>query len=198
MERNMKLLRKAYLLLLILTLTACASNEELFAKYDAYCQGTTCVSTEVEVVYEQVPAEVLSWEPAVYFGYDLDALEESEAARLDKNIKLLELDSDLGISLQAFTDSVASFAYNVNLSERRRITVVNYLMEAGIAEERIVSSAGSETLPVLPSDEAEDRILNRRVEMMLLDSSGRPISFGVVLPNDQEDFVPPYPAVKVQ
>lgn len=182
----------------ILAMTACASNEELFAKYDAYCQGTTCVNTDVEVVYEQVPAEVLSWEPAVYFGYDLDVLDSSETARLDKNIQLLELDPDLRISLQAFTDSVASFAYNLNLSERRRITVVSYLVEAGIREDRIVSSAGGETLPVLPTDEAEDRVLNRRVEMMLLDSSGRPISFGVVLPSGHEDFVPPYPAVKVQ
>ena len=181
----------------ISVLTACASNEELFAKYDAYCQGSACISTEVEVIYEQVQAPTMAWEPAVYFGYDLDYLDDNESSRMDRNIEVLNTDATLKISLQAFTDSIASFAYNVDLAERRRVAVLDYLIAEGISEDRIVSSSGSELLPVLPTDSVEDRIINRRVEMMLLDNTGRPLSIGIAFPDEAEDFVPPYPAEKI-
>ena len=99
--------------------------------------------------------------------------------------------------MQAFTDSIASFAYNADLSERRRLAVYDYLAEKGISSDRIISSAGSELLPVLPTDSVEDRIINRRVEMMLLDNTGRPLSIGIALPDEAEDFVPPYPSEKI-
>ena len=197
----MKMLTKIHLLATALALNGCASNEELFAEYDAYCQGAACVATEGEVVYErvpvEVPAETLPWEPAVYFGYDLDTLDNVELLRLDRNIAVLDTDETLRISLQAFTDSVASFSYNERLAERRRQGVVRYLISQGISEDRIVSSSGSESLPVLPSDSVEDRIINRRVEMMLLDASGRPVSFGIALPEEPEEFIPPYPTVDI-
>lgn len=189
---------KTYLLVMALSIAGCASNEELFAEYDAYCQGSSCTATQVEVIYEQVSvaADTMPWEPAIYFGYDLAELDPVEAQRLDRNIEVLNSDDRLKISLQAFTDSVASFAYNARLAERRRIAVVDYLVDSGIAEDRIVSSSGSESLPVLPSDSASDRVINRRVEMMLLNSDGRPLGFGIAVPETPEDFVPPYPEVK--
>lgn len=197
----MKMLTKIHLPLIVLALNGCASNEELFAEYDAYCQGSACIATEVEIIYEQVPIEVpadtLPWEPAVYFGYDLATLDNVELQRLDRNIAVLNSDPGLQISLQAFTDSIASFAYNERLAERRRQGVVRYLIAQGISEDRIVSSSGSEALPVLPSDSVEDRIINRRVEMMLLDASGRPLSFGIAIPEEPETFVPPYPTVDI-
>ena len=196
----MKRLWMVCLLPSLFVLAGCASNEELFAEYDAYCQGAACISTDVEVIYEQVEVmtPTMAWEPAVYFGYDLDYLNDTEIARLDRNIAVLNTDESLRISLQAFTDSIASFVYNVDLAERRRMTVLNYFTDAGIASDRIVSSSGSELLPVLPTDSPEDRVINRRVEMMLLDNSGRPVSFGIAFPDESEDFVPPYPAVKIE
>lgn len=199
----MKRLRKMYLLAASVFICGCASNEELFAEYDAYCQGLSCESTAPEVIYErveievQVAAETMPWEPAIYFAYDSDSLDTNEALRLDRNMEVLNSDISLKISLQAFTDSVASYSYNSALAERRRLAVVEYLTEAGIAEDRIVSSSGSELLPVLPTDSVEDRIINRRVEMMLLDATGRPVSFGITLPEVEVEFVPPQPIEKV-
>lgn len=199
----MKALKKLCLLVLLPGLSAamigCASNEELFAEYDAYCQGSSCVATQVEVIYEKVTvaAETYPWEPAIYFGYDLSEIDSSESVRLDRNIEILKTYSDFKISLQAFTDSVASFAYNARLAERRRLAVIDYLLANGISEDRIVSSSGSESLPVLPSDSVGDRIINRRVEMMLLDNNGRPVSYGIALPEEPEQFTPPFPAEKI-
>lgn len=196
--------KKSYLaasvLLPVLWLGGCASNEELFAEYDAYCQGEVCAVEEPQVIYQEVevPATTLTWEPAVYFGYDRDTLDPAEQDRLDRNLEVLLSDSSLKINLQAFTDSVASYRYNVALAERRRQAVVDYLVDGGLPAERIISSSGGELLPVLPSDSVQDRVINRRVEMMLLDQSGRPVSFGMALTEEGGDFVPPYPAEKVE
>lgn len=192
-------LRKIYLLAPALVVAGCASNEELFAKYDAYCQGASCVAVEQEIVYQvvEVGAETMPWQPAIYFAYDSYSLDSRESERLDENTSVLNTDASLKISLQAFTDSVASFSYNAVLSERRRLAVVDYLIASGIEEDRIISSSGSESLPVLPTDSVEDRIINRRVEMMLLDASGRPLSFGIALPEVAEEFIPPFPAEKI-
>ena len=190
-----------YTLLAAGLLQACASNEELFAEYDAYCQGTACPTSAPEIIYQEVevlvPAETKPWEPAVYFGYDMDQLESKETARLQSNLEVLESNPGFKISLQAFTDSVATFNYNAALAERRRLTVVNFFVDNGVAEERIISSSGGELMPVLPSDSANDRIINRRVEMMLLDDTGRPVSFEIQLPEQMEQFVPPFPAEKI-
>lgn len=190
-----------YTLLAAGLLQACASNEELFAEYDAYCQGAACPTSAPEIIYQEVevlvPAETKPWEPAVYFGYDMDQLEPKETARLQSNLEVLESNPGFQISLQAFTDSVATFNYNAALAERRRLTVVNFFVDNGVAEERIISSSGGELMPVLPSDSANDRIINRRVEMMLLDDTGRPVSFEIQLPEQMEQFVPPFPAEKI-
>lgn len=171
----------------------CASDAELFAEYDAWCQGSACVATELQTEIVYVTEPTLPWEPAVYFGYDRDDLNETETQRLATNLQLLQSHPDLRISLQAFTDSVASDAYNLALSERRRQRVVSYFLESGIHTDRILSTAAGKMLPVLAGDSPDARIINRRVEMMLLDSSGRPLSVGVSLPESPEAFTPPTP-----
>ena len=201
METKMKSLGKIGLVSTILTVGGCASNEELFAKYDAYCQGATCEVIEPEIIYREVEVQIaattMAWEQAVFFGYDRSILETKERVRLDNNLLVLNSDESLKISLQAFTDSVASAYYNIALAQRRQNAVVNYLVSEGLSEDRIVAGAIGESMPILPSDSANDRIINRRVEMMLLDGSGRPLSFGIVFPETPENFVPPFPAEKI-
>lgn len=179
-------------------LAGCASNEQLFARYDALCHQGICVAARpTEVFY--TPEVSLIWEPAVYFGYDLDTLQESEISRLNSNLEFLNRYEDLKISLQGFTDSNASNKYNLALSDRRVRHVRDYLLEKGIADERILASRAGESLPIKSGNSIEDQIINRRVEMMLLDASGRPLSVGVN-PEvaDPHNFVAPAPDRKIK
>lgn len=183
-------------MVLVSLLSACASNEVLFAEYDAYCESGICVATlPTEVLYTK---ETLRWEPAVYFGYDKDQLADAEKVRIDRNIRVLKQYPELKINLQAFTDSRASVRYNAALSDRRRIAVEAYLLQQGITESRFQSSIAGENLPINADDSVEARIINRRVEMMLLDNQGRPLSIGIdpILVED-ETFDPPTPLNKV-
>lgn len=130
----------------------------------------------VKTVKQMMPG--ITWEPAVYFGFDLASLTPTELARLDKDLLVLSKKPSLKLSVQAFTDSKGSNQYNRNLALRRQKTVVNYLMSKGLVKNRILMTPLGEELPILGSSEAE-RVVNRRVELMLLDAAGRPLSLSI-------------------
>ena len=53
--------------------------------------------------------------------------------------------------------------------------VNDYLQANGLDASRIKSAPLGKELPILPSDSEQDRIVNRRVELMPLDAQGRPL-----------------------
>ena len=130
----------------------------------------------VKTIKQLIPGVI--WEPAVYFGFDLASLTPEETARLDRDLLVLRKKPTLKLSVQAFTDSYGSNQYNRNLALRRQQTVVSYLMSKGLAKNRILMSPLGEELPILGDSEAE-RVVNRRVELMLLDAAGRPLSLSI-------------------
>ena len=130
----------------------------------------------VKTVKQLIPG--VTWEPAVYFGFDQSSLAPQEMARLDKDLLVLRKKPALKLSVQAFTDSKGSNQYNRSLALRRQQSVVNYLTSKGLATDRIRMSPLGEELPILGTSEAE-RVVNRRVELMLLDAAGRPLSLSI-------------------
>lgn len=118
------------------------------------------------------------WEPAVYFGFDLASLNAAENARLDRDLLVLKKNPKLKLSIQAFTDSKGSNDYNRKLATQRQNTVQSYLMAKGLDKSRILVSPLGEELPILGNSEKE-RVINRRVELMLLDAAGRPLSLSI-------------------
>lgn len=183
---------------LILGLTACATDEALFAEYERLCRSDICITPATEVIY-QMESNAVQWEPAVYFGYDLAELSPEEQARLDKNLAVLMNHPEMHVNIQAFTDSTASQAYNLRLSERRRQAVEQYLIDSGIDSSRIVSSVAGEMLPIYSGDSIMEKAINRRVELMLIDTNGAPLGFRIEIPQTglESEFVPPYPDRKI-
>ena len=149
----------------------------------------TKVVEKVKVVNKMLPSPI--WEPAVYFGYDLASLDSSELARLDRDLVVLKKNPSLKLSVQAFTDSHGSNQYNQKLAIQRQNTVVDYLVSKGLTRERVALSPLGEELPILGDSKAE-RVVNRRVELMLLDQNGRPLSFAIQ-PKATENFKAPFP-----
>ena len=84
------------------------------------------------------------------------------------------------INIQAFTDKSGSQSYNNRLSLARQNQVVRYLVSKGVVRNRIVVSALGEALPLVNSG-LERQQMNRRVELMLLDSSNKPVVLKVSL-----------------
>lgn len=139
---------------------------------------TTVYKTKIVKQSVSVPMKGIVWEPAVYFGFDLAALSASETARLDRDLSVLNKHKHLKVSLQSFTDSKGSASYNRDLALRRQSAVLNYLQNNGLSRDRILVSPLGEELPIL-GDSVQERTINRRVELMLLDQQGRPMSLEI-------------------
>ena len=130
----------------------------------------------------------------MFFGYDQSVLNAAQRERLDHNLTLLNDHPQLKLSMRAFTDQRGSEGYNLALSQRRLEAVQGYLTRRGIDPARIYATPAGKQMPVLDSTAIDDRVINRRVEMLLLDSQGRPLVLSVDADTSGGDsFTPPTP-----
>ncbi len=197
---------KALLAVLLLAgLSGCATTESLYAQYDELCPVEARVTNTGMVMVTGIATtgngmvaagatESQVWEPAVYFGFDMADLKDSEKTRLDSNIAVLQRYEALQISVQAYTDQKGSDDQNVVLSRKRMNAVVAYLQQAGIRAGRIKATYLGEGAPLMAGDGSQERVLNRRVELMPLDATGRPLVMRADFANSGGDeFVAPAP-----
>ena len=73
----------------------------------------------------------------IFYDFDKATLRPESAAALDSLIDLLNENPNVTIELSSHTDFRGSDAYNEGLSQRRAESVVNYLIEHGIAQDRL-------------------------------------------------------------
>jgi outer membrane protein OmpA-like peptidoglycan-associated protein len=66
-----------------------------------------------------------------------------------------------------YTDSVGNEDYNQGLSERRADSVRSYLLNQGVNSTRLAASGRGEADPVAGNDSASGRQQNRRVEVVI-------------------------------
>ncbi len=111
----------------------------------------------------------------ILFNYDSDMLTPNSKKYLDTVIiPILQKYDNIVVEIGAHTDSKGSDEYNLELSQRRAQTVVNYLILKGIAESRLVAVGYGETIPLVPdrnpdgSDNPQARQINRRVEFKII------------------------------
>lgn len=76
------------------------------------------------------------------------------------------------VLIEGFTDSTGSDSLNQALSERRADAVRMALIDMGIGSNRITTRGYGKAYPVASNKTAASRQLNRRVEIILSDSSG--------------------------
>ncbi len=73
---------------------------------------------------------------------------------------------DYPIEVDGHTDDIGSFATNLDLSTRRAISTVNFLInEFGIDSKRIVVQGFAYNKPIVPNTSVENRRKNRRIEI---------------------------------
>ena len=73
----------------------------------------------------------------IFYDFDKATLLPESAAALDDLVKLLNENPNITIELSAHTDYKGSEEYNKRLSQRRAESVVEYLIEHGIAADRL-------------------------------------------------------------
>jgi OmpA-OmpF porin, OOP family len=87
---------------------------------------------------------------------------------LDEVVQMMKENSKIEIQLEGHTDNVGSPKANLDLSQKRVDAVKKYLVEKGIAKNRIQTKAFGGSQPLKNEQTPEAKALNRRVEMRIL------------------------------
>ena len=83
----------------------------------------------------------------IFYDFDKATLRPESATALDKLVDLLNENPNVTIELSAHTDARGSDQYNERLSQRRAESVVNYLIDHGIAADRLTPKGYGEGRP---------------------------------------------------
>lgn len=106
----------------------------------------------------------------VYFATNKDIILEKSFPILMEVSQVLKDNPDITkVMVEGHTDSRASDAFNLKLSDRRAKSVRKFLIEQGIDEKRLISKGFGEQNPVQTNDTEEGRAANRRVEFTILE-----------------------------
>jgi outer membrane protein OmpA-like peptidoglycan-associated protein len=110
----------------------------------------------------------------VLFATNQASLTPNGISILRKVADAMMQNPDRTVLVEGFTDSTGSAAHNQDLSQRRANAVATALAGMGVPRERVAMRAYGEAFPVASNDNATDRQLNRRVEIVL-SNEGAPI-----------------------
>lgn len=122
------------------------------------------VTMEDDAVRFRISSEIL-------FDSGAAALTGAGYPVLDRLIPLLNADPDLRLVVEGHTDSMPisseRFPSNWELSTGRAASVARYLIERGVAPQRVQASGFADTRPLAARDNPVDRVHNRRVELTM-------------------------------
>jgi outer membrane protein OmpA-like peptidoglycan-associated protein len=114
----------------------------------------------------------------IYYDLDKAEIREDAARELDKLVAILRDNPEITIELSSHTDSRATDEYNLDLSQRRASSAVDYIISQGIQADRLVAKGYGESqlliteneIEKLPTAEAREQAhqKNRRTEFKIL------------------------------
>lgn len=111
----------------------------------------------------------------IYFDFDKYDIRSDAAKELDKLVELLTDNPEIKIEMGSHTDSVGTHAYNIELSQNRAQSTVNYLIRNGISPDRLTAKGYGEEKPIARNtnpdgtDNPTGRDKNRRTEFKILE-----------------------------
>jgi OOP family OmpA-OmpF porin len=147
-----------------------------FTKADAIkeCDPELIPEPEPKPVAKRAPAPVpqpierrVTLDADTYFAYDKSKLRPAGVRMVNRLARQVEGIQDLSIHIGGHTDSIASQAYNHELSLDRAQAVKDQFVENGIAPGNIVIQGYGETVPLVSNATPEGRAKNRRADITI-------------------------------
>ncbi|MBN1117523.1 MAG: OmpA family protein [Bacteroidales bacterium] len=104
----------------------------------------------------------------IYFETGKSNLLPESYATLHSVVRLLENNPTLRLEISGHTDNVGSAKSNLKLSNDRAKSCVDFIVQGGIAAERLEYKGYGYESPIAPNNTPEGRAQNRRVEFKIL------------------------------
>jgi outer membrane protein OmpA-like peptidoglycan-associated protein len=111
--------------------------------------------------------------PPVFFATKNDLILKKSFANLLLVAKILRDNAWIKkIRVEGHTDGQGDDAVNLELSQRRATSVMQFLVDNGVEQSRIAAEGFGETQPLATNRTAGGRARNRRVEFIIVDPAG--------------------------
>jgi outer membrane protein OmpA-like peptidoglycan-associated protein/tetratricopeptide (TPR) repeat protein len=138
---------------------AVAKSKGPQAKVDAALQPIDVIVTPTEIILKPI-----------YFEFNKSNITQEGAFELDKLVQVMKNNEQLVIMAKSHTDSRGSDSYNMNLSDRRAKSTVQYIISKGIDASRISGKGYGESEPKVQCDPCteEQYSQNRRSEFLIV------------------------------
>lgn len=127
-------------------------------------KNITLAPIEVAVMEEQAQITLNN----IFFAFDNASLLPESFPELNRIVALLNERPAMQVEIAGHTDPIGTEQYNLKLSERRAKTVTKYLVDQGIAAERITTSFFGESQLIDKTNTKVGNRKNRRVEFKIL------------------------------
>lgn len=132
--------------------------------------GTVTVNADLNEI-EKIITEAEVVLNDVYFEFDKSNITREGAFELDKLIEAMKKEPAMVIMVKGHTDSRGSEQYNMNLSNRRARSAVQYVISRGIDRSRISGQGYGESEPKVACGDnctEEQHAQNRRTEFLIV------------------------------
>jgi peptidoglycan-associated lipoprotein len=153
----------------------------------------TNITLDTTLVLDKIELNKIFVLENIYYNFNRADIREDAAKELDKLVQLLIDNPEIKIELGSHTDSVDTDAFNLDLSQRRAESAVRYIVQNGIAPDRLVAKGYGESKPIARntnadgSDNPVGRQKNRRTEFKILEVGVIPKSLESDESIDEED-----------
>lgn len=132
--------------------------------------GKVNIAADLEPIQNIVTPEAVVLKD-IYFEFDKSNVTKEGAFELDKLVQVMNQNPEMVIMVKGHTDNRGSDAYNMNLSDRRARSAVQYVISKGIAKKRISGKGFGESEPKVDCGEnctEEQHAQNRRNEFLIV------------------------------
>lgn len=125
----------------------------------------TVPGAQVERVGEGI--KLVLGESSVNFDLNQATLTTKAKTNLDKLIVVFKNEPNTNIEIFGYTDNTGKEEYNLSLSKKRAASVKQYLVQNGVAANRIKTDGLGIADPIASNDTKEGQAKNRRVEFAI-------------------------------
>ena len=135
----------------------------------------TTITLDTLLVLDKIEINKIFQVDNIYYNFNKWDIRDDAAKELDKLVQLLIDNPEIKIELGSHTDSIDDNSYNLQLSQRRAESAVRYIVQHGIAPDRIVAKGYGEERPIARNtnpdgtDNPVGRQKNRRTEFKILE-----------------------------
>jgi outer membrane protein OmpA-like peptidoglycan-associated protein len=131
--------------------------------------GKVSIAADLQPIEKIITPEQVTLND-IYFEYDKSNITKDGAFELDKLVQAMNKYPEMVILVKSHTDNRGSDQYNMNLSDRRAKSTVQYILSKGITKDRITGKGYGESEPKIDCKECteEEHAQNRRSEFLIV------------------------------